>query len=491
MGSDQKRAFLAVILSGIVLFTWQAFFAPKPNNNNNFNTQKTSLENTSSSTTSKSDDVVINQNKGKEVVVNESLENFVLSSNGHEFTVNNNLEIINVKSVDAVFNYDSIVGEKSLTGIELLTGASVQKVYFTFEPQQNSNSLIGSNSKYNIKIFLNVTDDGKLQYRLVSNQPYQYVFKLKTDKKELENTQLRKFGYFSNDVDFNDVGSSFTLDDKVKWFGIDFNFHLFSFIFNEKQSVKLSATEEGLLTTKLVSPVTELKGEIVFTKKNYDRLVKLGSNLDLSVDFGILGVLAVPILRALQFFYKYIPNYGVAIILLTLLIRLITFPLQYKSFKSMKKMQKIQPELNKLKEKFKDDPQRMQKETMELFKRAGANPLGGCFPLLLQMPIFFAFYKVLYAAVELVGAPFFGWIQDLSIKDPYFVLPVIMAVTMFLQQKLNPSTTADPTQQKIMMAMPLIFGFIMKDLPSGLVLYICVSTIFGIIQQLFVYKTTD
>ena len=140
----------------------------------------------------------------------------------------------------------------------------------------------------------------------------------------------------------------------------------------------------------------------------------------------------------------------------------------------MKKMQKVQPELAKLKEKFKDDPQRMQRETMELFKRSGANPLGGCLPLFLQMPIFFAFYKVLSAAVELVGAPFFGWITDLSVKDPYFILPVLMAAVMFAQQKLTPSASADPTQQKVMMFMPLIFGFIMKDLPAGLVLYIFV-----------------
>ena len=157
----------------------------------------------------------------------------------------------------------------------------------------------------------------------------------------------------------------------------------------------------------------------------------------------------------------------------------------------MKKMQKLQPELNKLKEKYKDDPSKMQAETMELFKRSGANPLGGCLPLLLQMPVFFAFYKVLSAAVELVGAPFALWINDLSTKDPYFVLPVLLAIVMFAQQKLTPSQTADATQQKVMMFMPLVFGFIMKDLPSGLVLYIFVSTLFGIIQQLYVYKTTD
>src|SRR5690606_28162967 len=192
-------------------------------------------------------------------------------------------------------------------------------------------------------------------------------------------------------------------------------------------------------------------------KKEYDYLSSLGHKLKHAVDFGIWGFFAKWILRGLQFFFRFIPNYGVSIILLTLLIRLITFPLQYKSFVSMKKLQLIQPELTKIREKIKNDPQRMQKESMELFRKSGANPLGGCLPLLLQMPVFFAFYKVLYGAVELVDAPFILWIQDLSNKDPYFVLPVLMTLVMFLQQKITPNTITDPVQKKVMLFMPVIF----------------------------------
>jgi YidC/Oxa1 family membrane protein insertase len=133
----------------------------------------------------------------------------------------------------------------------------------------------------------------------------------------------------------------------------------------------------------------------------------------------------------------------------------------------------------------------MQKETMDLFKKAGANPLSGCLPLLLQMPFFFAIYKVLYSAVELVGAPFYGWIHDLSIQDPFYVLPVLMGFAMLAQQKLTPQASVDPIQQKIMMFMPVIFAFIMKSLPAGLVLYIFVSTVVGILQQSIVYKMAD
>jgi YidC/Oxa1 family membrane protein insertase len=157
----------------------------------------------------------------------------------------------------------------------------------------------------------------------------------------------------------------------------------------------------------------------------------------------------------------------------------------------MKKLQIIQPELNKIREKFKDDPTKMQKESMDLFRKSGANPLGGCLPLLLQMPVFFAFYKVLHSAVELVDAPFIFWIHDLSNKDPFYVLPVLMTLSMFLQQKLTPNTITDPVQKKVMLFMPLVFGFIMKDLPSGLSLYIFVSTVFGILQQMVVFNSSQ
>ena len=183
-------------------------------------------------------------------------------------------------------------------------------------------------------------------------------------------------------------------------------------------------------------------------------------------------------------------NYGISIVILTILMRFLTFPLQYKSFKSMKKMQVIQPELAKIKEKHKENPQKMQQETMALFKKAGANPLSGCLPMLAQMPVFFAFYQVLFTSVELVGAPFYFWISDLSVKDPYYVLPVLMGLAMFLNMKLTPTTTTDPAQKKMMMFMPVIFSVFMLNYPAGLTLYILISTVVGMAQQLFVYKKT-
>ena len=148
----------------------------------------------------------------------------------------------------------------------------------------------------------------------------------------------------------------------------------------------------------------------------------------------------------------------------------------------MKKMQKIQPQMQAIRERHKADPQVLQKETMALMQREKVNPLGGCLPMLLQMPIFFALFRVLGQSIELYQAPFFGWIHDLSIKDPYYVLPVLMGITLFIQQKTTP-TTMDPQQAKVMQFMPIIFSFMMVSLPSGLTLYTFISTLFGVIQQ--------
>lgn len=219
--------------------------------------------------------------------------------------------------------------------------------------------------------------------------------------------------------------------------------------------------------------------------KDYEMLEKMNVGLEHIVDFGFFSVLARPLFWVLKFFYKYFGNYGWAIILLTIITRIPFIPLLNKSQKSMKRMQELQPKLNELKEKHKKDPQRQQKEMMEMYKKHKVNPLGGCLPMLLQIPVFFALYKILMIAIELRGAPFMLWITDLSAKDPYYVMPVVMGITMVIQQRMTP-TSLDPKQNKIMMLMPVIFTFMFLNFASGLVLYWLVNNILSIVQQLFV-----
>jgi YidC/Oxa1 family membrane protein insertase len=493
MESDQKRMFLAIVLSGFILFGWQFYFGPKQSNKvkttdvtTRDNISKTS-NNSDSQLSTTTQDAKQPEQKVIANKVHTSVRKITLKSKVTSITFDTQLKFYDLTNRNSLFNFSSVFSTKDSYQIILLDGQSEKEINFAIE-NFNDSSLLARDSKLGVTLRVNFDKDGFIHFALTSAKKYRYRFKFHATKKSLPNHQVKSYVLFTKDVHRINVGDDDVVDGNTEWFGVDFNYHLFTTVFDHKLTATTKILEDGVMYVDLVNPTEKLDLNLLYTRKNYDTLIAYGHNLKRSVDFGFFGIIAVPLLRALQFFYSLIPNYGIAIILLTLAVRTLTFPLQFKSFKSMKKMQVVQPELQKLKEKYKDDPQRMQRETMELFKREGANPLGGCFPLLLQMPIFFAFYKVLYAAVELVGAPFFGWITDLSVKDPYYVLPVLMALSMFAQQKLTPSASADPTQQKVMMFMPLIFGVIMKDLPAGLNLYIFVSTIFGVLQQLTVYK---
>lgn len=218
--------------------------------------------------------------------------------------------------------------------------------------------------------------------------------------------------------------------------------------------------------------------------KEIDRLTKLGFGLRDMIDLGWFGFLARPALYFLKYINGFIKNYGLAIIILTFLVRIILFPLTHKSLKSMQEMQRLQPKINMLRERFKDDSKRMNQELMELYRKHNINPMGGCLPMIVQIPIFIALYNALINSVELWRAPFILWVKDLSAKDPYYVLPILMGASWLVQQWMTP-TTGDPRQAKIMLLMPVVFTFMFLNFPSGLVLYFLVSNLLGIAQQYF------
>ncbi len=228
-----------------------------------------------------------------------------------------------------------------------------------------------------------------------------------------------------------------------------------------------------------------------------DKLEAMGVSLEKIVDYGFFSILAKPIMQVLNFFYSYTGNYGIDIIILTILIKILFWPLTNASFKSMKDMQKVQPKLSALRQKHKSDPQRLNKEIMELYKKNKVNPLGGCLPMVLQIPIFFALYKALLISIELRHAPFMLWITDLSAAEPGWfglwpdcpsvwitlrILPLLMGITMFIQQKMTPMV-GDPKQAKMMMMMPVFMTFILYNMPTGLVLYFLLNNLLTIIQQ--------
>lgn len=211
-------------------------------------------------------------------------------------------------------------------------------------------------------------------------------------------------------------------------------------------------------------------------------LKAVAPGLDLVVDYGMLTVIAAPIFWALQFIHGLVGNWGWAIVLLTVAIKAAFFPLSAASYKSMAKMRVVTPRLMQLKERYGDDKARLNQEMMKLYQSEKINPLGGCLPILVQIPVFIALYWVLLGAVEMRDAPWIGWITDLASADPYYILPVIMIVSMIIQMKLNP-TPPDPIQAKVMMAMPFIFGIMFLWFPAGLVLYWVVNNILSIAQQ--------
>ena len=230
-----------------------------------------------------------------------------------------------------------------------------------------------------------------------------------------------------------------------------------------------------------------------FGPKDVEILGSTGLGLERTVDFGWFGILAKPLLWLLKKAYSWSGNFGLAILLVTLLIRILLFPLMHKSYASMKKMQKLAPKMNAIRDRYKksktDAAQRakMNQELMALYQAEGYNPMSGCFPVILQLPILVAFYNVLSRAVELRHAPFVFWIKDLSAVDRSYLLVILMIVTMYIQQAMTPSTI-DPMQKKIFMAMPLIWGFMLKDMPSGLVLYWLFSNVLTILQQMLINR---
>ena len=263
-------------------------------------------------------------------------------------------------------------------------------------------------------------------------------------------------------------------------------------------SYSFRTNEGGHYIGSIVSPSVEIApGETKLSSsklyagpKDQETLEMLSPGLELVVDYGWLWFIAQPLFWLLKFIHTYVGNWGFAIILLTILVKAAFFQLSAAAYRSMAKMRKFTPEINRMREVYGDDRQRMSKEMMDLYKREKINPLGGCLPILVQMPVFIALYWVLLESVELRQAPFVLWINDLSVKDPLFILPLLMGVSMYIQTSLNP-TPPDPMQAKIMKYMPVAFTFFFLWFPSGLVLYWVINNILSIAQQWVITRAIE
>lgn len=282
------------------------------------------------------------------------------------------------------------------------------------------------------------------------------------------------------------------------WAAVDNRYYLLAMIpgsgqFDHIRAVK-SKTEQGeanLTTSELILGPGETKAfelDVYGGPKGYTQLKGLGLGLEHSVDFGYFGFLGKWALKAMNTLNGWTGNYGWAIVILTGILQVLVFPLSLKSYKSMAAMKKLQPRIQELQKKYKEDPKKLNEETLKLYRESKTNPFGGCLPMLLQIPVFWAFFTMLRNSYELRGVPWILWIKDLSQHDPYYVLPIVMGGGMLLQQKISGSAGGDPAQAKIMMFMPVIFTFMFLKFPSGLVLYWLTNSILSIATQYWISK---
>jgi YidC/Oxa1 family membrane protein insertase len=279
----------------------------------------------------------------------------------------------------------------------------------------------------------------------------------------------------------------------IKWVAIQNKYFMAALIPLEAKGLKAisktSGTGDVSVGLEYISAAGRAENRVILYAgpKESEILKSYNVSLEEIINYGWFDFLAKPLFKVLKLFYSFTHNYGIAIIILTVIIKLIFYPLSQKSLKSMQKLQKLQPELKIIQERYKNDRQKMSAELMRLYRENKVNPFGGFFLIIIQIPVFIALYKVLMETIELRQSPFFGWIKDLSDKDPYYITPIIMGATMFIQQKMTPSA-GDPMQAKIMLIMPIIFTFMFLNFPSGLVLYWLVNNILSIAQQYLIYK---
>jgi YidC/Oxa1 family membrane protein insertase len=364
----------------------------------------------------------------------------------------------------------------------LTDGKRIRKIY-TFYPD-----------KYTIDMKVEVeatdTDKAMVDFAVISGtNPNSYVFKGPFTYNGKKFEQIDK------------IEKDIQVDKAYTYAGLDDGFFAFIWVPAEDSRFPLTVhkADNNIPVLRMSMDKGMATGRLFFGPKQTEVLKSLDVNAQKIIDFGWFDIIAKPLIWALNMMNKVTHNYGIDIIVLTILIKIIFYPLTVKSSTSMKKMQKLQPIIAKLKEKYKDDKAKLNQEMMGIYKREGVNPMGGCLPMVIQIPVFFALYKALSGAIELRHAHFLWWMNDLSSPEDLFtfhvagyalpirILPLIMGVTQVIQQKMTP-TTADPMQEKIMLLMPIVFTFLFWSFPSGLVLYWLVNNVISIAQQYYINK---
>ena len=553
---DSKNVIAAIALSSAVIVLYSLFFIPEKSTVNQNLAEKKKIE-------QNSDTPSLDQ---KETIKNISREEALNQNDRIEFENDNIIGSISLKGAsidDLTFkNYNTEL--ESNEKIILLAPRNIENGYLIesgFVTSDKNIDIPNSDTVWSIVGNNKLTDQSPIKLSWTNNQGITYEKEIFLDEKflftikqKVINGTNKKYDFYSygqiirnkipqdlTDFYINHEGFVSHLDDELieedyddiqekkfsrvaqkGWLGIGDKYWITSLIppsnkefkttFDYKKKFRANFIATEPLTLNENSSVEEEVKIIVAAKRvdvidGYAQSLKI-ENFDLVIDFGILYWITKPLFFGIDYFFKLLGNYGLAIIAITICIRLAFFPLANFSFRSMAKMKALQPEMVRLKELHKNDKMKLQQEMMALYKKEKVNPMSGCLPILVQIPVFFALYKVLFVTIEMRHMPFYGWIKDLSAKDPtslfnlfgllpydvpsFLVIgawPIAMGVSMWIQQKLNPAPT-DPMQAKIFMFFPLFLTVILAPFPSGLVIYWTVNNILTMLQQVFIMKRT-
>ena len=385
--------------------------------------------------------------------------------------VNLNAEAFKVSAIASLSNVDATTSTQELTLTQTLSDTVLTKK-FTFYPDGHYDLTVNTT---NDKQFF-ITNGFRPNVLADMYAVHGFISKL-------NDSTLKTIEDGDSSKNENFVGTKFVSN---------FDRYYTSLIYNFEKSLSVT-----VMPDEQSNPQAFIHGgsNITFSgfmgPKNHRDLEALNPELIDVIDYGWFTFIAKPMFLLLQFIQGYVGNWGWTIVILTILIKLVLYPLSYKGMVSMQKLKDLAPKMKEIQAKYKDDKQKQSMHMMELYKKHGANPMGGCLPLILQIPVFFAIYRVLLNAIELKGAPWMFWVHDLAEMDPYFVLPVLMGVTMFLQQKITPNTMQDEMQKKIFQFLPVIFTFFFLWFPAGLTLYWFINNLFTIGQQYFINQVFE
>ena len=553
---DSKNVLIAIVLSTLVLVIWASFFEPpvtsNPVNENTINqTQKSdgpSVETKEIDNVATRDEAINNVNRIK--VENQNIKGSISLQGGiiDDIIFKNYKEKLNSENRVAFLNPKNSINEYFIeTGwavggdqkVSLPLDNTIWKIKGNNVLTPNNPILIEWNNSEGLIFTKKIELDEKFLFKItqkiknISNNSFQfYPYAQITKKGKPEGRQiyilhegfLGVFGDELKEEDYDDIEKEkLTINASKGWLGITDKYWLTALVPEKEKEFKAEfLSKDGkfkanyiIKEAKILNPNNSISNEIkafvaakeVAVIDGYAEQLKI-DKFDLAIDWGWFYFFTKPLFFIIDYFFKLTGNFGLAIVIITALIRLIFFPLANYSFKSMAKMKMLQPEMIRLKELHKDDKVKLQQEMMGLYKREKVNPISGCLPVLIQIPFFFAIYKMLYVTLEMRHQPFFGWIKDLSDRDPTSIFnlfgllpwdpptflmigawPILMGISMFIQQKLNP-TPPDPIQAKIFMFFPIVLTIILAPFPSGLVVYWTVNNILTITQQWIIMRST-